>query len=224
MRRAERGSVSVLVAVGAAGAMVVALLVLDLWRAVGARERAQGAADAAALASAGAIASGSAGSAAQVARTYAEANEAELESCRCDPEAGEAVVTVRVRFTLGLLGGERSVLATARAVIDGWAGGSSAMRGLQPWFAARLRCLFGRVGGITIVSGFRTHAQQSRLYREKPGLAAPPGHSLHELGLAADLAFATPATAARAHATAGTCGLGFEVPHEPWHAAPLGLE
>jgi len=41
---------------------------------------------------------------------------------------------------------------------------------------------------IATVSDFRTREQQAVLYRLKPGIAAPPGTSLHERGLAIDLA------------------------------------
>ena len=34
---------------------------------------------------------------------------------------------------------------------------------------------------------YRTYQQQADLYKRKPGVAAPPGHSLHQQGLAIDL-------------------------------------
>lgn len=214
-----------LAAVIAGLAMAMSLLLLDLWRAVVAREAAQAAADAAALAAAGAIAAGTGASPLEAARAYAAANGAVLESCACDEAAGEAVVTVRVTFHVGLTGGgDRTVRARARAVVEGPTPSGSAAEGLQGWFVARLECLFDRVDGITVVSGYRTAAEQARLYREKPGLAAPPGKSLHEAGLAADLAFPSASARALAHAVAPACGLGFDVPGEPWHVAPAGLE
>jgi secretion/DNA translocation related TadE-like protein len=219
----ERGSVSILTAVAAGMAVVVSLLVLDLWRAALARQQAQTAADASALAAAGAMASPFGGSPADAAADLAARNQAELVACACDPARSEAVVTVRVRFGLLVVpGGSRTVTASARAVVEaGVAGDGGELRG---WFAARVSCLARLVPGIVVVSGFRTHQEQARLYREKPDLAAPPGSSLHELGLAADLSFPSPAARQRAHAVAASCGLGFEVSGEPWHAAPLGWE
>ncbi len=219
----ERGSISILMAVAAGLAVLVSLLVMDLWRAALARQQAQTAADAAALAAAGAMASPFGGSPVEAARDLAERNRAELTACACDPADSEAVVTVRVRFRLFVVpGGSGTVTARARAVVEIVAEGGA--ESLRPWFAVRVGCLSRLVPGIVVTSGFRTREQQAALYRTKPGLAAPPGHSLHELGLAADLAFPSPAAGRRAHALAPSCGLGFEVPGEPWHAAPLGWE
>jgi secretion/DNA translocation related TadE-like protein len=222
-RARERGAVSVVVAAVAALSLVMSLLVLDLWRAVIARARAQTAADAAALAAAGSMWSRDGPDPTAVASAYAERNGGTLEACEC-PEGGpEAVVTVRITFGVTTIpGAHRDVRATARAVVEGLGGPGA--EGLRPWFAARLACLDGLVPGIALVSGFRTREEQARLHREKPGLAAPPGRSLHELGLAADLAFPSLAAAGRAHALAGGCGLEFGVPGEPWHASPIGWE
>jgi hypothetical protein len=94
--------------------------------------------------------------------------------------------------------------------------------GLNEDFTARLRQLMDAVPGLSIGSGYRTHDEQARLYAQKPGLAAPPGHSNHEFGLAADLQFATPAARAQAHALAGDYGLRFPMGYEPWHIEPVG--
>ncbi len=56
---------------------------------------------------------------------------------------------------------------------------------------------------------------------------APPGRSNHETGLAADLAFATPAARTAAHARAAEFGLSFPLANrarnpEPWHIEPIG--
>lgn len=42
-----------------------------------------------------------------------------------------------------------------------------------------------------VTDSYRTYEQQADLYRRKPGLAAPPGSSLHEKGLAIDWGWAT---------------------------------
>jgi hypothetical protein len=71
---------------------------------------------------------------------------------------------------------------------SGW---SSSATGLQPEFKSRLAALIaeGNASGhpLGITEGFRTHAQQVSAFLHKPGLAARPGHSMHEIGLAADL-------------------------------------
>lgn len=71
---------------------------------------------------------------------------------------------------------------------------------------------------IPVVSSFRTHQQQAMLHRQKPGLAAPPGHSLHERGLAIDV----PVDFLRAHpetaAVLQSVGFArFSPTVEPWH-------
>src|SRR5918999_1564908 len=85
---------------------------------------------------------------------------------------------------------------------------------------ARLACLFDRVDGLWIVSGYRTRAEQAALYEQKPGLAAPPGQSNHELGLAADLGYPSSSAENEAHVAAPGCGLEFPVSYEPWHVEP----
>ena len=63
--------------------------------------------------------------------------------------------------------------------------------GLQPFFNNELASLIaeGEASGhhIGVTEGFRSYAAQVAAARNKPGLAARPGHSRHGLGLAADL-------------------------------------
>ena len=96
--------------------------------------------------------------------------------------------------------------------------------GLNVDFRARLQQLVAASGGrIKIGSGFRTREEQARLYKAKPNLAAKPGHSNHERGLAADLVYADKNAAAWAHANAARFGLKFPMLNpkgkkfEPWH-------
>ena len=213
----HRGSASVVMAAGLAFAAILAMFSADLARATEARSRAQTAADAAALAAAQELLRPVQAAPADVAAEYAERHDATLVSCDCKPGATEAVATVEV--SVSLLGQERTLRASARAVVDAPPGSE----GLQLDFVARLSCLFSRVPGLWIVSGFRTRAEQAALFEAKPDLAAPPGQSNHELGLAADLGYpSTPAEDA-AHAEATGCGLEFPVPYEPWHVEPAGL-
>lgn len=72
---------------------------------------------------------------------------------------------------------------------------------------------------IYVQSGGRTYAEQAYLYATKgPGMAAPPGSSKHETGMAADI---TPGREAFG-AAAGKFGLAFTVPHESWHIELVG--
>lgn len=200
-------------------AAILSALSADVSRMATARVRAQTAADSAALAAAQELVVPSSVSPAEVADEFAGYHGATVTECRCDPGSEEALVRVELGVSLPFLGGERRVTAEARAVVE-----PSEMGGLDPAFAARLGCLFGKVPGLSIISGFRTHTEQAALYEEKPGLAAPPGQSMHELGLAADLGYASDQARGLAHTSAPACGLEFPVPYEPWHVEPIGVD
>lgn len=96
----------------------LAILLADVAAYVGAAARAQGAADAAALAAVTETAVGPTGDAA--ARRLAAANGAQLESCTCPRHGPTAEVTVSVPVDGRLVGGGRvgasRVTATATAV------------------------------------------------------------------------------------------------------------
>ena len=215
----QRGSASVVIVAALGFAAVVAAFTADLSRVVTARARAQIAADAAALGAAQELLLPSSSSPAEVAADFAERNGTRLTRCRCEPGSGETVVTVELDVTLPLLSQTRTVTASARAVIASPPGSE----GLQPFFVSRISCLFERVDGLWIVSGFRTPAQQAALFEEKPALAAPPGRSNHELGLAADLGYPSAEAERSAHEQAASCGLEFPVSYEPWHVEPIGI-
>lgn len=212
----ERASVSLVAAASLAFAAVLAALGADLGRATVAASRIQGTADAVALAAAQELVRPTGRAPAEVAAEYAARAGARVVVCRCDAGGSDVVVEVAAEVTLPFLGGSRTVRRAARAV----AAGPTGTDGLAPWFAARLGCLFERVPGLVIVSGYRTREQQARLHEEKPHLAAPPGRSMHELGLAADLGYPTSTARSAAHQEAAGCGLRFPVPHEPWHTEP----
>jgi secretion/DNA translocation related TadE-like protein len=215
----ERGSVSIVVAAAVAFGAILAAFSADVTRVVAARGRAQTAADAAALAAAQELIAPSLRSPEELAREYAARHGATVVECECEPGADEVVVTVRLDVDLPYLNQTRGLRAAARAVVaipDG-------AEGLQPYFIARLSCLFARVPGLWIVSGFRTHAEQADLHEEKPDLAAPPGHSNHELGLAADLGYPSGEGQRAAQREAAGCGLEYPMSYEPWHVEPVEL-
>jgi secretion/DNA translocation related TadE-like protein len=215
----QRGSVSLVVAAALGFATLLASFTADVSKVTTGRAGAQSAADAAALAAAQEMVRPTGRSPTEVARQYAEHHGARLVSCGCPAGGSEALVTVAMEVDLPLLGQTRTVRASARAIVAAPPGSD----GLQPFFVARLACLFGRVHGLWIVSGFRTYEEQAELYEQNPDLAAPPGTSNHELGLAADLGYPTIQAQADAHRQAPGCGLEFPIPYEPWHVEPIGF-
>jgi secretion/DNA translocation related TadE-like protein len=114
----ERGSVTLVVAAALGLAAMVTAFAADVTLAVGARTRAQAAADAAALAAAQELVAPSGRPPADVAAEYARRGGARLESCRCDPSSDEVVVAVALDVRLPLLAQVRTVRAGARAVVS----------------------------------------------------------------------------------------------------------
>ena len=184
---------SVLVAgVAVALAVLLSAFCAELGRAGSLRARAQTAADAAALAAA--AESGPYGRARPeaVARSYAVANGAELIECRCVPGATAVQVAVSID----------GAMADARAVFDpellAPATPGAEAAGLHPVLRSAVNALVSASGGrIQLVSGYRSHERQQQLWNDalaRYGSAeaaddwvAPPGHSMHEKGLAVDL-------------------------------------
>lgn len=151
------------------GAASVMLARLGATAAV--RARADAAADTAALA--GVIDGRSA------AEAVAAANGARIE-------AFERIgADVRVRVTVG------PARATARARPVGSSGAGSGDGGLAPAMRAALDAagrLLGRA--VPVTSGYRAAAEQAALWARRallPYPVAPPGHSMHERGLAVDV-------------------------------------
>lgn len=72
----------------------------------------------------------------------------------------------------------------------------------------------GELGLFGPLSTYRTYAQQRNLYASKPGVAAPPGQSYHQQGLAIDV----PAALQTAKFFALLRALGWnQLPSESWH-------
>ena len=205
--------------IGVALSVLCAAFLGQLGRAAALDARAQGAADAAALAAVAESGPYGSGSPERLADLYARLNGARVIECRCAPGATAVQVAVAVD----------DVVARARAVIDpeAFAPATSAGSGrLHPRLAAAVDRLIAAAGGrIQVTSAARSTAEQARLWQEalaKYGSAeaaddwvAPPGHSMHERGLAVDLS--------------GDLSLAVELvdrlrlplwrpmDHEPWH-------
>ncbi|MGH2817942.1 MAG: D-alanyl-D-alanine carboxypeptidase family protein [Actinomycetota bacterium] len=192
------------------------------------RFRAQTAADSAALAAVAESSAYGGGLHEKAARTYAHANGAELLECLC--QAGATAAQVRVEV--------EGVTAEARAVLDPEAivpapvpSLASGMDHLHPSLERALRRLIQAAAGrLRVVSGYRSTARQTELWEQalaRYGSAeaaddwvARPGTSMHERGLAVDLA--------------GDLDLAVELirrlvlplyrplPNEPWHFELLG--
>lgn len=96
--------------------------------------------------------------------------------------------------------------------------------GVAPVLVRRLDALaIAMDRDIEVVSGWRRHAEQVDLYERflsgTGNLAAVPGTSRHETGMAADVYVGGVALANVPGATAAAAALGlhFPVPGEPWH-------
>ena len=198
---------------------------MHLGEASTARARAQAAADAVALAAVAEVSPYGTGNQEAIARAYAEHNGGRLIECRC--VAGSTAVQVSVAVD--------GVEATARATFDPamLSPGSLAFdsRGLH----ARLRTAVERLivatrGSVYVSSGYRSPLEQAKLWSEavrRYGSAeaandwvAPPGSSMHERGLAVDLA-GDNSFAAR---MIEVLGLPMHRPlsNEPWHFELVG--
>lgn len=115
----------------------------------------------------------------------------------------------------------RGGAASAGAARDGALSGSSS--GLNPEFLRRFNRYNDSLGGkFRIVSGFRTRAQQQKLYdlyqSGQGNLAARPGTSQHERGLAIDHA---PSSTSGDRGVASGFRLRYPVRGEPWHVEPF---
>ena len=213
-----------------AGALGVVLSVLfagflgQLGAAAALRTRAQAAADSAALAAVAESGPYGSGAPERMAELYARLNGATIVECRCAPGANAVQVEVQID----------GVSVRARAVIDPEAFAPAALGssdGLDPRLAAAVRDLLAASGGrIQVSSGARSTAEQARLWQDalaKYGSAeaaddwvAPPGHSMHERGLAVDLS----GDLSLAVDLIDRLGLPLWRPmqHEPWHFELVG--
>jgi len=190
-----------------------------------ARARAQLGADAAALAAIAESGPYGGGDPQVAAAEYARMNGARLLSCIC-PRGATAM---QVEAAVG------DVTASARAVIEPDllrpAEGVSGATGMHPLLKASVEKLIAASGGaIQVVSGYRSTHEQQALWTDalqRYGSAevaddwvAPPGHSMHEKGLAVDLG-GDLALAARLVVELDL-PLHRPLPHEPHHFELVG--
>jgi Flp pilus assembly protein TadG len=181
-----------LLALACTVAVVIGSFFASLADASAAQGRAQLAADAAALAAVAESSPYGRDLHEEIARRYAEKNDARLVKCLCDD--GATAVQVTVAFG--------DATATARAVIDPTAFAPAitglGVDGLNPQLAAAVdQIIKVSRGRVYLVSGVRSTDHQADLWAEaleqygNPEIAdnwvAPPGQSMHERGLAVDL-------------------------------------
>jgi hypothetical protein len=122
---------------------------------------------------------------------------------------------------------DRTISDLARQMAEEWAASlprlGATFGGLNPEFLRRFQAWNASLGGIlSIVSGWRSRAEQEYLYglylAGVGNLAAVPGTSMHEKGLAIDHA---PAWWGMDQQGAWQFGLHHPVPGEPWHVEPF---
>lgn len=141
----------------------------------------------------------------------------------------EGMITGGANFVrsgiLNLIRGEADkVEAAGESSETGPRGGGLAgsTTGLNTEFLGRFNDYSAAVGPLSISSGFRSRAQQEVLYQAyldgTGNLAAPPGSSNHEKGLAIDHA---PRATAAMKEIARTFRLHYPIRGEPWHVEPF---
>lgn len=213
----------------AGASVLLALLVsgvsADAARGATLRLRAQTAADAAALAAVAESLPDGDGLPAGAAARYASANGAVVVGCLCPP--GATAMQVRVAI--------QGVEASARAVLDPDLlmprVTATSADGLHPSLASAVSSLVHAAhGDVWIVSGYRSAQEQAALWAAalaRYGSAeaaddwvAPPGHSMHERGLAVDLG----GDLVLAQSLVSSLRLPLHRPlaHEPWHFELVG--
>lgn len=176
----------------------------------------------------------------KIAAVKAEIADVESRSGRNARNSGDQLAQLRER--LALLEREKQIVVArvaatrSRSDEQNQSGGSaSAISGLNPEFSANLRAMIAAASAegiqIGITSGLRTTERQAELWQQalaKYGSAAaarkwvaPPGKSLHEKGMAADISGSASAKAWAAR-NAARFGLTFPLGNEPWHVELAG--
>lgn len=120
----------------------------------------------------------------------------------------------------------------ASFLVGGAASRPDSVSGMRSDLATRLQAMLDAAPpqiqqALRINSGYRSPEVQAGLWQNalakygSPEVArkwvAPPGHSQHGAGMAADLKFLDPAAREWAHTNAPQFGLAFPLANEPWH-------
>jgi TP901 family phage tail tape measure protein len=118
---------------------------------------------------------------------------------------------------------EKMKVALSNAVSGGTDIVANMVEGIYPEFMQRFNRFNAAVGNkFKISSGYRSLAEQQKLYdlylSGKGNLAAPPGSSYHNFGLAMDL---SPNSTSDDRDIAARYGLRFPMSFEPWHIEPV---
>ena len=148
---------------------------------------------------------------------------------------------------LGMFGGDPLEKGKGAKTVSTTGKGGNVPSNINSRFGDRLRQMMAERPGVTIGQGFRSFSDQQTMFlsrysktSEKTGIfwqgsywkkhagvpdAAPPGLSMHELGLAADLRFATKQDEEWVQRNASRFGLKTfgSVNNEPWHVQPAEL-
>ncbi len=125
----------------------------------------------------------------------------------------------------------------ASILVGGAAGRPDSISGMQPALVQRLQTLMDTAppdirAALHINSGYRSPQIQAALYQAALGKygspeaarrwVAPPGHSQHGEGNAADLQFGSDAARDWVHQNAAGFGLNFPLSNENWHIELAG--
>ncbi|MGD9613840.1 MAG: D-alanyl-D-alanine carboxypeptidase family protein [Alphaproteobacteria bacterium] len=159
----------------------------------------------------------------EAARSAIKAYEQEIEAIDQRRNKTDRPASIMQRLEAELSAQNAAIMERA----SGRGGGGGFSDSLQSMIAAANEA--GLDIGIT--SGTRTRERQQQLWDaalRKYGSAAaarkwvaPPGSSMHERGMAADLRFG-PGAREWAHENASRFGLTFPLGNEPWHIEPMG--
>lgn len=157
-----------------------------------------------------------------------------LASSVASMNVSAGVVTINGGVASGLTGTASDVVKRATGIGSDAVAGK--ITGLNDNFKGSLSTMIAdaKAAGfdISVNSGFRSVERQQQLWQGalakygSPEAArkwvAPPGRSMHNFGMAADLGYGSSGAADWAHENAGKYGLKFPLSNENWHVEPIG--
>ena len=137
-------------------------------------------------------------------------------------ESSKATTDLRPMIDSQLAGANKYINdMKIRAAANAASSAGANVSGVNPQFMAMFQKYSQEVGGLKIISAFRSRAQQEALYASylngTGNLAARPGTSNHEKGLAIDHA---PGASGSMKYMANEMGMKYSVPSENWHIEP----